>query len=95
MKERFAIPINDGWRLTEDGRLQWNLQRENPKAKSKQHRWVSVAFCGSREGLLDVALTHHRIIPTDTAYRVLQRLPETYQPGALERVAGEMLAEAA
>ena len=82
-----VLQINDRWRLGEDGELQWILQRENPKAKHERHRWVSVAFCGTREGLLEVALPHHRIIPTDAACRALQRLPETYRPGALAALA--------
>ncbi len=95
MTERAAITICDGWRLSEDGALQWILQREKPKAKDERHRWASVAFCGTREGLLEVALPHHRVIPTDAASHALQRLPEAYEPGALDRAASAALAEAA
>ncbi len=59
MTERATIPINDRWRLSEDGALQWIVQRENPKVKDERHRWASVAFCGTREGLLEVALPRH------------------------------------
>ena len=51
-----TFPINDRWRLSEDGKLQWILQRENPKAKDDRHRWSSVSFFGTLEGLLEVAL---------------------------------------
>ena len=54
------LHLADGWRLAEDGELQWILQRENPKAKEDRNRWRPVAFCGTREGLLEVALPHKR-----------------------------------
>ncbi len=92
---RATFQINERWRLSEDGELQWILQREEPKAKSERHRWMSVAFCGTREGLSVVALPHHKVNPTDAACRALERLPKTYEPGALERVAAEMLDRAA
>ncbi len=49
-KPRPAVfQINDRWRLTEDGDVQWILQRESPKAKHDRNRWQSVAYCGTRE----------------------------------------------
>ena len=41
---------SEGWRLGEDGVLQWTLQRERPKAKDEADRWEAVSFCGTREG---------------------------------------------
>ena len=34
-----TFPINDRWRLSEDGECQWILQRANPKAKHDRNRW--------------------------------------------------------
>ena len=79
-----TFQINDRWRISEDGECQWILQRANPKAKDERHRWSSVAFCGTREGLLKIALPHHGIIPSDAASRVLKSLPERYEPGKLD-----------
>ncbi len=79
-----TFPINDRWRLSEDGDVQWILQRANPKAKDDRHRWSSVAFCGTRAGLLNVALPHYGIISSDAASRVLESLPEHYEPGKLD-----------
>ena len=92
-KATFAI--NDRWRLTEDGDVQWILQRENPKAKDDRHRWSSVAFCGTRGGLLTVGLPHNGVSLSDAASRVLNSLPEHYEPGALERISVETLDRAA
>ena len=92
MSERTAIVLCDGWRLSEDGQYQWLLQRENPKAKDERSRWASVSFCGSLRGLLEVALPHRGVEPTDAATSVLQRLPATYEPGVLERVVGSRTA---
>ena len=39
--------LADGWRLSEDGRLQWILQRE------RGERWRDRAWCGTKAGLLD------------------------------------------
>ncbi len=82
-KATFAI-INDRWRLSEDGECQWILQRANPKAKHDRNRWQSVAYCGTREGLLEVALPHHGVTPSDAAALSLKSLPEHYEPGKLE-----------
>ncbi len=95
MNERVAIPINDGWRLTEDGSMQWILQRANPKAKDVRSKWASVAFCGTLQSLLEVALPHRGVDPTDAACIVLRRLPAMYKPGALARAVESMLDEAA
>ena len=43
-----TFPINDRWRLSDDGECQWILQRANPKAKHDRNRWQSVAYCGTR-----------------------------------------------
>jgi len=88
-----TLRLCDGWRLAEDGELQWMLQRENPKAKDTRNRWRPVAFCGTREGLLQVALPHHRARPTDAACCVLKRLPAHYRPGALAAMAMPAAAE--
>ncbi len=90
-----TCPINDRWRLTEDGDVQWILQRANPKAKHDRNRWQSVAYCGTREGLLEVALPHHGVTPIDAAALSLKSLPEYYEPGVLERLAVETLDRAA
>ncbi len=90
-----VLQITEGWRLAEDGELQWILQRENPKAKHDRNRWQSVAYCGTREGLLEVALPHHGVTPSDAAALSLKSLPECYEPGALERLAVVSLDQAA
>ena len=88
MKPHPAIfQINGRWRLSEDGEVQWILQRHNPKAKHERHRWVSVAFCGTREGLMEVALPHHKVNTSDAACRALKLLPAYYEPGALDALA--------
>ena len=33
-----TLHLCDGWRLSEDGRLQWILQRERPKANDERDR---------------------------------------------------------
>ena len=96
MKPQPAVfQITDRWRLTEDGELQWILQRENPKAKHERNRWKSVAYCGTREGLLEVALPHHGVIPSDAASYLLKSLPQYYEAGALERLTPVPLDQAA
>ena len=45
------LHLVDGWRLSEDGRLQWILQRKRGK------RWRDRAWCGTRQGLLDYLTT--------------------------------------
>ena len=69
------LHLCEGWRLSEDGDRQWILQREHPRAKVERDRWRSVAFCGTREGLIDVALPHHRVRPTAAAHASLKSLP--------------------
>ena len=81
------LHLADGWRLADDGELQWMLQRHYPKAKNARDRWRSVAFCGTREGLLDVALPHNGVQPTDAACAALKRLPRRFEPGALDTLA--------
>ncbi len=77
------MPWNSS-RRSRDGDRQWILQRERPKAKAERDRWRSMAFCGTREGLIDVALPHHRVRPTDAAHASLKSLTPHYQPGALD-----------
>ncbi len=43
-----------------------------------------LAFCGTRGGLLNVALPHYGIIPSDAASRVLEFLPEHYETDKLD-----------
>ena len=90
-----VFPLNERWQLTEDGQLQWILQRKRLKVKHERSAWASKAFCTLSEGILDVALPHHGIIPTDAACNVLGRLPARDEPGALERAIGEIFSEAA
>ena len=52
------LHLAEGWRLGEDGALQWILQRERPKAKAERDRWQSVAYYGTLEGLIEIALLH-------------------------------------
>ncbi len=72
--------ITDRWRLTEDGELQWILQYREGK------RWKNKAFCGTRDGLMEVALPHNRVAIVGGVLTALSRLPEYYEPGALERL---------
>ena len=90
-----TFPITVRWRLSEDSDVQWILQRANLKAKHDRNRWQSVAYCGTREGLLEVALSHHGVILSDAAALSLKSLPVLYEPGALERIAIETLDRAA
>ncbi len=79
-----TLHLRNGWRLNEDGDRQWILQRERPKAKTERDRWRSLAFCGTRQGLIEVALPRHKVKPTDAACAALKSLPAYYQPGALD-----------
>ena len=85
-QEDAAIELASGWRLSEDGELQWLLQREQPKVSNERNRWRTVAFCGTKEGLLEVALPHHGCQPTDVALLRLKTLPEYYLPGVLAQI---------
>ena len=78
------LHLCEGWRLSEDGQLQWILQRHYPEAKNARDRWRSVAYCGTREGLLEVALPHNGVQPTDAACASLKRLPRRYELNALD-----------
>ena len=90
MKPQLAtLQINDRWRLSEDGELQWILEKLSGKT------WRAKAYCGTRDGLIGVALPHNRIAAPNTVLAALNRLPDSYEPGALERLAGEMLDRAA
>ena len=60
------------------------LQRENPEAKDERNRWHAVSFCGTREGLVEVALSHRKVQPTEAACSLLKSLPAHYEPGALD-----------
>ena len=81
-----AIELAPGWRLFEDGELQWLLQREQPSVADERNRWRTVAYCGSREALVEVALPHHGCQPTDSALLRLKTLPEYYLPGVLAQI---------
>ena len=89
-----GLHLCDGWRLNEDGQLQWILQRERPKAKTERDRWRSMAFCGTREGLIKVALPRHKVKPTNAACAALKSLPAHYEPGALGALAVKAAARA-
>ena len=78
------LHLCDGWWLNEDGDRQWILQREQPKAKDERNRWHAVSCCGTREGLIEVALPHHKVRPTDAACAALKSPPAHYEPGALD-----------
>ncbi len=77
------LHLAEGWRLGEDDLCQWISQRENAKARDERHRWKAVSFCGTREGLIEVALPHRAVNPTEAACYLLERLPRHYQPDAL------------
>ncbi len=77
MKPHPAIfQINDRWRLTEDGELQWILQT------LQGTRWRDRAWCGTRDGLIGVALPHHKVAVPAGVLAALERFPEFYEPGA-------------
>lgn len=57
------LDLCPGWRLSEDGQSQWILERRRPNVKNERDRWRAVAFCGTCEGLIDVALPHLRSLP--------------------------------
>ena len=86
-----AIELPPGWRLSEDGELQWLLQRGQSKALDERNRWRTVAFCGTKEGLLKVALPHHGCQPADAALLRLKSLPEHYLPGALAQIDDDVI----
>ncbi len=82
MKPQPAVfQINDRWRLSEDHELQWILQQRRGKG------WRSVAYCGTKVGLLEVALPHNRVAASRPVLAALSRLPEHYEPGALNALA--------
>ena len=70
-----AIAIDDRWRVSEDDEIQWVLQ------KLEGGRWRNIAWCGTRDGLLDVALPHNNIAAPAGVLDALSGLPDTYQPG--------------
>ena len=43
-----TLHLAEGWRLSEDGQLQWILERHAGQ------RWVAKAWCGTKAGLLEV-----------------------------------------
>ena len=47
-------------------------------------RWKNKAFCGTRDGLMDVALPHNKVAADGGVLAALCRLPEFYEPGALD-----------
>ncbi len=85
-QEDAAIELASGWRLSENGELQWLLQRGQPSASNERNRWRTVAFCGTKQGLIEVALPHLGCQPTDAALLRLKSLPAHYSPGALARI---------
>ena len=84
-----TFPINDRWRLSEDGEVQWILQYREGK------RWKNKAFCGTRDGLMDVALPHNKVAIVGGVLAALGRLPEHYKPGGLEQLYVKSLDQAA
>ena len=78
------IDIDDRWRLSEDGTLQWILQYRAGKT------WQNMSFCGTRDGLLGVAMPHRRITVPKCLLEALRGLPNRYEPGALDAVAEQM-----
>ena len=75
-----AVMLNERWRLTDDGELQWLLQYR------KGNRWQNKGYITSKAGLLEVALPHHRISAPAPVFDALNALPENYQPGVLDAV---------
>ena len=76
-----SFSINDRWRVNEDGELQWIIQQR------RGDQWHSKAYCGSKAGLLEVALPRHRVLADGRLLAALWRLPEFYEPGALDALA--------
>ncbi len=68
--------INDRWRLSEDGEVQWILEYRKGK------NWRAKAYCGTKAGLIEVALPHNKIAAPCPVLAALSRLPEFYEPGA-------------
>ena len=82
MKLQPAIfQINDRWRLSEDGELQWILEYRKGKD------WRAKAYCGTKVGLLEVAIPHNKVAAPRPVLVALSRLPEHYEPGALDALA--------
>ena len=50
-----TLHLADGWRLGEDGQLQWIVE------KWTGQKWRPKAYCGTKAGLLEVALPRHRV----------------------------------
>ena len=80
-----TFPITDRWRLSDDGEAQWVLEKYTGKS------WRGKAWCGTKAGLLEVALPKYNVAAPNTVLATLSRLPNSYEPGALERVAIERL----
>ncbi len=77
MKPHPAIfQINGRWRLSEDGELQWILEYRKGKD------WRAKAYCGTKVGLLEVALPHNKVATPAAVLAALSHLPEFYEPGA-------------
>ena len=53
------LDLCEGWRLSEDGELQWIVEQW------RKPKWRPKAYCGTKAGLLEVALPHHRIAAPD------------------------------
>lgn len=80
-KQTATLLLAEGWRPAEDGELQWIVQRRQGQ------QWHAKAYCGSKAGLIEVAIPHHRIAAPATVLAALRRLPESYEPRALAKLA--------
>ena len=72
---RATFPINDRWRLSEDGELQWILEKFTGKT------WRGKAWCGTKAGLLEVALPKYNVAAPNTVLATLNHLPDAYEEG--------------
>ncbi len=75
-----TFPINDRWRLSDDGKMQWVLEYRAGQS------WQAKAFCVSNTGLLEIALPHNRITAPEYVLAALATLPDLYELGALKRI---------
>ena len=79
------IQLNTRWRVVDDGRLQWILQRKANKGRSQRADGSSVSqytnrsFCETRAALLRCVGEYCGEVDQD-ALRLVEQLPERY-PG--------------
>ena len=77
---QFPIVLNDRWRLTHDGKLQWILQQRVGKKASRRpdgsfwEPWCNRYYWHTREGLLFIADEHCGEFDRS----LLEALPEGY-----------------